>query len=1056
MMSVYFLLLIAALAWIYFLGKRIKRAEARIATLEGQFAGETEPLSDAPAQLADDHQEHAGLSDAPEVDLVESPQADQPEEMQVIETPEPGEPEMVFGSGDNAIRVSAATEAERLIDDDPAIAPPVDSGRDANEFERAMGSRWAIWVGGLALALGGVFLVRYSIEQGVFGPAVRLSIAAAAGVLALIAGELIRRRDISLAFAGDRAAYVPGILTAAGSAILFAVVYAAHGLYEFIGPATSFVALAVISLATIVLSLRHGPLLAALGLAGSYVTPALVSSQSPNPWILFSYLAVVLFASAWLARIRTRIWIIIAAFIGTTLWAIGFTLSGQTADALALVVPVGSIILATVFIWERGRKNRVLALTDYGKYSNRPVHTAVVAATLIVLAALSGSGHEHFPTRALVGISIFSILGLAVLRRSAWLAALAASGLSASAFLVWSQLSAFVGADLLLGNAFTSSAPPIEADFNGSILIASAVFFLAGSAMAGRLTAVAGHAVIWAIAATSVPLAGYIVSVLLFADLNLDLFYGATALFMFALFISASAFVVSRQDSQKKGTGPVGIYIGASAIAVWAAVHLLSTPAWTGIALAVSALAASLCWRSLKYSSLGWVAVAFALSVTARFAHDPAVALQLSTTPVFNWLLPGYYVPAVIFGLCAWVFARHSHATPQRIMEGLSATATIAGAAVMIRHGMNDGVLDSSGPVTLGEQTLYTLLALGASATLMRLDDRAPSPVFRIGSMLVGYVGLARAVYAHAVPLNPLFNADLVGEHLLANLVTAGYLLPALGAAAVWWFARTRRPRHYVLFLGCVAQFFLVAWIGLAVRHFYNAPVLAHFMNPPASTLEAFSYAPAYLGIALVALLLSQKVLTELFAAIVRFLSIVGLLLLVAINLVAENPLMTNAAMGENPFLNLVVLGYLVPGVLLLALRLLMRGRSESFSARLAVTIGIFTGLFLFAWVSLTIRWFYQGAYIGAWKGAVPAETYTYSAVWLLLGIVVLVLGQKMGSRMVRMASAGLVTLTVVKVFLIDMSELEGVLRAFSFMGLGAALIGIGLFYQRIFTGDKR
>ena len=40
--------------------------------------------------------------------------------------------------------------------------------------------------------------------------------------------------------------------------------------------------------------------------------------------------------------------------------------------------------------------------------------------------------------------------------------------------------------------------------------------------------------------------------------------------------------------------------------------------------------------------------------------------------------------------------------------------------------------------------------------------------------------------------------------------------------------------------------------------------------------------------------------------------------------------------------------------------------------------------------------------------------------------------------------------ITVLKVFLIDMSNLEGILRALSFIGLGIVLMGIGLFYQRI------
>jgi uncharacterized membrane protein len=38
----------------------------------------------------------------------------------------------------------------------------------------------------------------------------------------------------------------------------------------------------------------------------------------------------------------------------------------------------------------------------------------------------------------------------------------------------------------------------------------------------------------------------------------------------------------------------------------------------------------------------------------------------------------------------------------------------------------------------------------------------------------------------------------------------------------------------------------------------------------------------------------------------------------------------------------------------------------------------------------------------------------------------------------------------VLKVFLIDMSDLTGIYRALSFLGLGAVLIGIGWFYQRL------
>jgi uncharacterized membrane protein len=42
------------------------------------------------------------------------------------------------------------------------------------------------------------------------------------------------------------------------------------------------------------------------------------------------------------------------------------------------------------------------------------------------------------------------------------------------------------------------------------------------------------------------------------------------------------------------------------------------------------------------------------------------------------------------------------------------------------------------------------------------------------------------------------------------------------------------------------------------------------------------------------------------------------------------------------------------------------------------------------------------------------------------------------------------VVAAVLKVFLYDLAQLEGILRALSFIGLGAVLIGIGLVYQKL------
>jgi uncharacterized membrane protein len=78
------------------------------------------------------------------------------------------------------------------------------------------------------------------------------------------------------------------------------------------------------------------------------------------------------------------------------------------------------------------------------------------------------------------------------------------------------------------------------------------------------------------------------------------------------------------------------------------------------------------------------------------------------------------------------------------------------------------------------------------------------------------------------------------------------------------------------------------------------------------------------------------------------------------------------------------------------------------------------------------------------------AEQYTYSAVWLCFGVVLLLVGIALASKPARLASAAVVLLTVAKVFLVDMADLTGVWRALSFIGLGLVLVGIGYLYQRL------
>src|SRR2546429_7877494 len=142
-------------------------------------------------------------------------------------------------------------------------------------FEERIGTRWVVWVGGLTLALGGFFMVRYSIDAGLLGPGVRVLLGGAFALALLAAGEWTRRKESISTIEALPIANIPAILTAAGTAVAFATVYAAYALYDFLAPATAFVLLGLVALGTLAAALLHGPALAGLRIAPPLLPPGL-------------------------------------------------------------------------------------------------------------------------------------------------------------------------------------------------------------------------------------------------------------------------------------------------------------------------------------------------------------------------------------------------------------------------------------------------------------------------------------------------------------------------------------------------------------------------------------------------------------------------------------------------------------------------------------------------------------------------------------------------------------------------------------------------------------
>ncbi len=72
--------------------------------------------------------------------------------------------------------------APPAVEEPPLTPPPPPPGAPKEALEQRLTMRWLVWLGGVTIALGGVFLVKYSIEQELLGPTGRCILGMLLGV----------------------------------------------------------------------------------------------------------------------------------------------------------------------------------------------------------------------------------------------------------------------------------------------------------------------------------------------------------------------------------------------------------------------------------------------------------------------------------------------------------------------------------------------------------------------------------------------------------------------------------------------------------------------------------------------------------------------------------------------------------------------------------------------------------------------------------------------------------------------------------------------------------
>ena len=548
-------------------------------------------------------------------------------------------------------------------------------------LEQRLGARGFVWLGGACVGLAVIFLVKYSIDEGLLGPGMRVILGILLGIALLAGGDFMRRKSGTIGQS----------LTAAGVAALYASLFAAVSLYGLLNPAAAFVILAALTFVAIGLALRHGPFVGLVGLAGGFITPAMVSTGDPHPAILLGYLLLLQLGVLWLERQRGWWYLPAIANAGGFAWASLVIVMPQDGiggiDALA--VPIYLILVAASVFW---LSPRLAGEREWPPSRIVGLATAVMAA-LLMMARLEHGGFA-------AGDWAFAI-------------AMAAVGAVSGRLRPQHEASAFSLAVVpLLGLLAWSGGYQPVFDADRYLWIAGIVGAL-GTGGGYALLWGARHPERWSLLSALYGAATLALAYWRLNDIALLLPWSIVCLILSAVHLAFAERLRTWRFKDKFHRRAFGVHALACAGFLAAAVPLWVEREWLPVLW--SLLMPLIAWIANKIEE-PWLRRGLWVAAPAVLIAVFVSGFPAGERPIFNWLAYGLGVPTLSFAATAWLVRR---ASDLRLMLLLQAGALILGFLLVtleIRHLFHGAAFKSAafGFAEAGTLTLmWGVLGLG-------------------------------------------------------------------------------------------------------------------------------------------------------------------------------------------------------------------------------------------------------------------------------------------------------------------------------------------------------
>jgi len=721
----------------------------------------------------------------------------------------------------------------------PHVAPESSAPPFAKpqNLEESLTSRWFVWLGAVAVALAGTFLVKYTIDEGYLGPAARCVLGFLLGAALIVGGEWLRRRPLQQAIAAMRADYVPPALTASGLFIAFASIYAAYGLYALLGPLAALLALAAVALLSVGLSLLQGMFVALLGVLGGFLTPALIVTPHPDAWGLFAYLAVIEAAALAVARYKGWWWLALATLAGVAVWPVLWMAGGWHAGD---EIPLG----AFAFVrhgWES---------TDTGptwldtiRTLHAPERAVWIAGGVIALLVLGAAQAAHFSTAALILAGIVAVLYMLMGRRDAVF-----DGLPVLMALVAVVLSAAMPLPSAVTLSTTPHAPLVPPSLNAYVTAMLAFGALFG---AGGFVSLWGarRPVVWAAVSAGVPVALFAVAYCRIVDLKVDFFWAAISMALAAVSLVAAERVARHRDAPGM-TEVLGLYAAGVIAFLSLAATMSLREAWLTVALSLQLPLLALVYRHIAVRPLEILAALVAGAVLVRLVLNMDI-LSYPVAGVFGWVLYGYGVPAASFAGAAILLRRRAPETLLMLLDAGALVFFVLLISLEIRIALLGHLAVPE--YRLPEQSLQALSWLAIGTVLTLYNQRAPNRVALVGSRLLVLAAAIQVFLLHLLAANPVLTHEFVGNWPLFDVLFLAYAVPAAFAFVLSVLYQRDGEPLLARIAGIAGFVLLFAYITLEVRHAFQGPTLWEWNR---SDAESYAYSVVWLAYAVTLLAL--------------------------------------------------------------------------------------------------------------------------------------------------------------------------------------------------------